>query len=191
MPKTDVHFSRNSMTPKTQAAHLRASVAKAASAFHADCITKFPGESPYGLILYSDNDGQTCGFIARTEEEFQRQELESPGTAERWDMAAWEMRDYGRNAAQTSLNMLWMTQSDAVSKTSRRRILGLVFEAFVEGLQDFLESGVAEMNGQTGRLVIFVAIGDPDENLAPKLNAWARRLNPDATDLWFHRVGNS
>jgi len=106
-------------------------------------------------------------------------------------MAAWEMRDYGRNAAQTSLNMPWMTQSDAVSKTSRRRILGLVFEAFVEGLQDFLESGVAEMNGQTGRLVIFVAIGDPDENLAPKLNAWARRLNPDATDLWFHRVGNS
>jgi len=84
--------------------------------------------------------------------------------------------------------MLWATQSKAVSGRSWRSIHGLVFEAFADGLQDFVESGAAEMNGQKGRLVTFVAIGDPDGNLAPKLNAWARRLNPNATDLWFHRV---
>jgi hypothetical protein len=47
------------------------------------------------------------------------------------------------------------------------------------------------MNGQRGRLITLIAVGDPDHDVGPRLDAWARRLNPDATDLWFHRAGGA
>jgi Domain of unknown function (DUF4303) len=174
-----------------QFAALRAAVARAAAEFHAACRKKAPRESPYGLVLYTDNDMQMASFTARTEEDFQRQAARSPDTAERWDMAAWELRDYGRNAAQPVVSAIWAgvgeDAADRVLRETRFRVL----DAFGAGLEEFVRSGAAAMNGQRGRLVTLIAVGDPDHDIRPRLDAWARRLNPDATDLWFHRTGGA
>jgi hypothetical protein len=174
-----------------QFAALRSAVARSAAEFHAACRKKAPRETPYGLVLYTDNDMRMASFTARTEEDFQRHAARSPDTAERWDMAAWELRDYGKNAAQPVLNAIWAgvgeDAPDRVLRATRFRVL----DAFGEGLEEFVRSEAAAMNGQRGRLVTLIAVGDPDDDVGPRLDAWARRLNPEATDLWFHRAGGA
>jgi hypothetical protein len=174
---------------EAQFAALRAAVARSAASFHAACLATAPRESLYGLVLLTDNDAQSCSFAAQSEEAFQGSAARHPDTAERWDVAAWEYTDHGRNPAQKALNAVWSGRDDAVHGRAWDDIHLRVFEAFTGGLEDFVGSGAAAVNGQRGRLVTFVFIGDADADMGPRLRAWARRLNPEATDLWFHRPG--
>jgi hypothetical protein len=170
---------------------LSEAVTRTASAFHANLIVKYPNESIYGLVLYTDNDALSLFFRASSAESVVRHnrhrgiEFDSE-TDTLWDAAGWEYEGAG-GEAERILNRIWRKRNDTIPSRSWEVIHDRVFQAMFQGLRDFTQPEVLMKNGQRSRLIAYIFIGDPDVEMEPKLEEWARQLNPEAKDLWFHR----
>jgi uncharacterized protein DUF4303 len=171
---------------------LSEAVTRTASAFHANLIVEYPNESIYGLVLYTDNDALSLFYRASSVESvlrhYRHHGIEfDPETDTLWDAAGWEYEGAGGDAERI-LNRIWRKRNDAMPSCSWEVIHGRVFQAMFQGLKDFAQPEVLMKNGQRGRLITYIFIGDPDKEMEPQLEMWARQLNPEAKDTWFHRV---
>jgi hypothetical protein len=164
---------------------LSEAVTRTASAFHAGLIVKHPHESLYGFVLYTDNDALSLFYRASSEESLVRHHRRRTDTF--WDPAGW-VYEGGGGEAQCILDRIWKQRDDAISSRSWEVIHRQIFQAMFQGLKDFARPDVLARHGQRGRLVTYIFIGDPDSEMEPQLEEWARQLNPEATDMWFHRI---
>lgn len=171
---------------------LRNAVTRTASGFHHSLIAKLPHESIYGLVLYTDNDALSLFFRVSSDESVVRYQRNhgaafDPEAIPLWDAASWEYEG-GGGEAQRILDRIWKQRNDAFPSRSWVVLHRRVFQAMFQGLKDFARAEALVGNGQRGRLVTYIFIGDPDEEMKPQLDEWARQLNPDAKDVWFHRL---